>query len=219
MNVYVLIPTAQKEHVPRVLSQWRDRGYKVGLFCDPGFVKVTCDMLIQSRYPGVWKAWNMLAKTAFANDADVVVLAGDDMLPDPIRSAQVIATEYLERFPAGFGVMQPTGDTQGELIDGQHNAGRICGSPWFGKQWCLSGYGGEGPVNGNYGAFYADEELQIITKGLGILWQRPDLTQLHLHWSFAGGLPRQEYHERNQKESWEADKALFEKRKAEGFPA
>lgn len=217
MNVYVLMPTAQKAHVPEVLGKWRDMGYKIGLFCDPGFVKVQHDMLIQMPYPGVWKAWNMLAKAAFANNADVVVLAGDDMLPDPIRSAQVLAVEYLERFPTGFGIMQPTGDTQGEKIGEQYNAGRICGSPWFGKRWCLDGYGGEGPVNGNYTAFYADEELQIIASGLGRLWQRPEVSQLHLHWSW-GHLPKQEYHDRNQKH-WEADKALFDKRKVEGFPA
>ncbi len=217
MNVYVLIPTAQKEHVGDVLAKWRAQGYKIGLFCDPGFVRVHCDLLIQQRYPGIWKAWNMLAKAAFANDADVVVLAGDDMWPDPHRNAEQIALEYLQRFPSGFGIMQPTGDMQGDLVDGQPNAGRICGSPWFGKQWCISGYGGEGPVNGNYTAFYADEELQIIAAGLGKLWQRPDLIQKHLHWSW-GHLPKQEYHDRNQK-SWEADKALFDRRKAEGFLA
>jgi hypothetical protein len=41
------------------------------------------------------------------------------MLPDP-RPAQEIAEAFLARFPDGFGVLQPTGDT----MDGTD---RICG--------------------------------------------------------------------------------------------
>lgn len=228
LNVWVLIPTALKDHVWPILAKWRAQGYKIGLLTDGLSERLgssivhkaieASDMLIDcASYPNVWKSWNMLAKAALAWNADVCVLVGDDMDPDMTKDAQTIAAEYLKRFPSGFGVMQPCGDPQGEALDGKHNAARICGSPWVGKGWITSGYGGEGPVNGNYNAFYADEELKIVAENLGVLWMRDDLTQWHHHWSF-GALPKQEYHTRNNAK-WDADKALFNQRKLEGFLA
>ena len=160
------------------------------------------ELKIQGPYPGVWKAWNALAHTALKLGADVCVLAGDDMDPDPSKYADEIALQYLVRFPDGDGVMQPCGDPQGNGA-----AQRICGSPWVGRKWIQE----RGPVCDLYTAFYADEELKLVAEKAGKLWMRPDLTQYHRHWSW-GHQPRQDYHERNQ-ESWVADKELFEKRK------
>lgn len=218
-DVWVLIPTAQKLHVPQVLQKWATRGYKIGIFVDPGPVDlgdVPLGLLMMGSYPGVWRAWNALAKAAFACSADVVVLAGDDMEPDPMKDAQELAREYLQRFPDGFGIMQPCGDPQGDRINGVPNSGRICGSPWIGRAWAERAYGGRGPVNGNYIAFYADEELKIVAERFNALWMRPDVSQFHLHWSW-GHLPKQDYHERNQK-SWTHDKEKFDHQVAEGFP-
>ncbi len=214
--VYVCFPSAMKSHVPVTIGKWAERGYLIAMLTDsdtsPG-AKQACDLWLHTvKYPGVWKAWNMLAKAAVANGADVCVLIGDDMRPEPRRTAQEIATEYLQRWPDGNGVMQPTGDKQGERINGKWASQRICGSPWVGRKWVATAYDGHGPVNGAYGAFYADEELQIIAEARGLLWQREDLAQDHLHWSFQR-LPRQEYHERNDRNHWAKDKALFESRK------
>ncbi len=167
------------------------------------------------QYPGVWRAWNALAKACVACEGEVCVLVGDDMEPDPVRSAGEIGKEFLERFPDGFGVMQPAGDRQGDIIGGRWNSQRICGSPWVGRAWVTFAYGGKGPVNGDYAAFFADEELKLVAEAGGVLWQRDDLTQKHLHWSW-GHLPRQDYHARNQR-YWDADRALFETRKAKRF--
>ena len=212
-DVWVCIPTAQKSHVPAQLRKWQDQGYKLALFVDPGPVdlpEIDLGILIMAKYPGVWRAWNALAKSVMACGADVCVLAGDDMDPDPTKNAQEIAEEYLARFPAGEGVMQPCGDPKGDLIDGWRNAGRICGSPWMGKKWVRDAYGGDGPVCGLYDSFYADEELLNYAGNAGVLWRREDLNQKHRHWSW-GFLPKQEYHDRNQLR-WDADHTLFDER-------
>lgn len=225
-DVWVLIPTAQKEHVPAQLSKWTGRGYRAALWVDfmpSQEIHQFSELKIQGPYPGVWRAWNALAKTVFAayGRNNVVVLAGDDMDPDPNHTAQEIARQYLERFPTGDGVMQPCGDPQGKAYSDTHSGGapaaaRICGSPWLGYDWVTYAYSCRGPVNGEYVAFFADEELKLVAERANRLWMRPDLSHFHRHWSW-GHAPRQDYHERNQK-SWSKDKDLFEQRKAQGFP-
>lgn len=219
-NVWVLMPTALKEHVPATLEKWSKQGYQIGLLTDWGTAigktASPVDLVVYAkRYPGVWLSWNLLAQTVLRLRADVCVLVGDDMDPDPTKDAQQIAAEYLEKFPDGFGVMQPCGDPQGVDASGLCAAARICGSPWVGRAWIQFAYGGGGPVNAMYDSFYADEELKHYAEKMGRLWMRPDLSQFHRHWSWRH-LPKQDYHERNQKQ-WEADKALFERRKASGF--
>jgi hypothetical protein len=173
---------------------------------------------LQGRYPGVWRAWNALARAVFAScpDTESVVLVGDDMDPDPNNDAARMADIYRECFPALDGVMQPCGDPQGTDRRGMRAAARICGSPWVGRRWALEAYDGLGPVNGAYRAFYADEELKLYAEQRSKLVMRPDLTQFHRHWSW-GHLPRQPYHVRNQAD-WASDKALFESRKEANFP-
>jgi hypothetical protein len=212
LDVWVCIPTAQKAHVTGILQKWVARGYKIALWVDhPPTIPIVCNLLMCGPYPGVWRAWNALAKGVMACGADVCVLAGDDMEPDPTKNAQEIAAEYLAKYPLGEGVMQPCGDPKGDVIDGWRNAGRICGSPWLGKHWVRTAYDGDGPVCGLYDSFYADEELLNYAGNLGVLWRREDLTQKHLHWSW-GFLPKQSYHDRNQLR-WDADHVLFDKRR------
>lgn len=220
-NVWAVMPSAQAAHVPEQLNKWRDAGYTLGLMIDPGPTKVPLrmgksEMLIECPYPGVWTAWNLLAKAAIVHGADVVVMLGDDMDPDPNKNAQVIAGEYLHRFPTGFGVMQPCGDPQGEMIDGKRNAARVCGSPWVGKGWVNRSYRGNGPVCDQYKRFYADEELPIVAEKLGALWWRPDLMQFHRHWSW-GHMAKQDYHERDS-HLMHPDRELFFSRRDAGFP-
>lgn len=217
MKVYALFPTALKDHCNYIFPKWRSKGYSLGLYVDPG-CDHPCDLLIRGAYPGVWNAWNALARAAVASGADVCVLAGDDMLCDPQKTAEEIGSEYLDRWPDGFGVMQPCGDPQGSDESGRSAAARICGSPWVGKEWIKRAYLGNGPVNGKYGAFYADEELKYIAERSGRLWMRQDLIQFHMHWSFSGGLTKQPYHERNSNLHWKNDKSIFEFQKANGFP-
>lgn len=214
---WVLIPTAMRPHAHGHIIKWRDQGYNVGLFLDPEppIHMFGADLVITAKYPGVWKAWNILAKSAIGLGAHVCVLAGDDMDPDPTKSGTEIMEEYIKHFPNLDGVMQPSGDTQGIDASGLCAAARICGSPWVGQEWIERAYLGRGPVNDDYVAFYADEELLHYATRRGKLWMRPDLTQFHAHWSF-GHAPIQDYHQRNQLK-WQQDKGLFEFRKAGGF--
>lgn len=227
--VYVLMPTAGKPHARETIDKWFARGYRIALWQDPGAPILPHHVLIQEDYPGVWRAANVLARevlqthpsTAFDGTpvlATVCVFAGDDMDPDMNFTAQEIAAQYLERFPDGFGVMQPCGDPQGEVIDGKHNAARICGSAWFGLGWAARSYGGLGPTDGRYHHFYGDESLYVVSGALGVRWMRDDLTQWHRHWSFEGGLPRQPYHERTSLQHWDTDQRVYMESKAAGFP-
>jgi hypothetical protein len=75
--------------------------------------------------------------------------------------------------------MQPTGD-------GFLGARYFCGSPWLGRAWIESMYGGAGPMFGGYRHNWADNELYWVAKGLGVLWERPDLSQHHEHFSRTG---------------------------------
>ena len=217
---WVLIPTALRGHAWPKIEKWKQQDYNVGLLVDQDYTtdaagEPDADLVVIVRYPGVWKAWNILAKAAVGLGAQVCVLAGDDMDPDKHWSGPKIMAEYIEHFPNLDGVMQPCGDPQGKDANGVPAAARICGSPWVGQEWIERAYLGRGPVNSDYNAFYADEELLHYATRRGKLWMRPDLTQFHAHWSW-GHLPQQEYHQRNQLK-WQQDKDLFEARKAGGF--
>ena len=215
---WVLIPTAMRPHAHGHIIKWRDQGYNVGLFLDPEppIHMFGADLVITAKYPGVWKAWNILAKSAIGLGAQVCVLAGDDMDPDPTKSGAEIAAEYARHFPYFDGVMQPCGDLQGMDASGLPAAARICGSPWVGREWIERAYLGKGPVNGDYVAYWADEELLNYAKRKNKLWMRPDLSQFHNHWSW-GHLPQQDYHQRNQL-SWQQDKDLYDQREKNNFP-
>lgn len=140
------------------------------------------------------------------------------MLPDPSRSAQSIAAEFYARFPDGFGIMQPVGDT----MDGTD---RICGSPWMGRGWIDRANLGTGPLWSGYVGFYADEELFEVSRALrngdhSCLEQRADLCQFHEHWTrhgAPGAGSRPAYSEFSQS-WWTRDQELFKKRKEAGFP-
>jgi hypothetical protein len=110
---------------------------------------------------------------------------------------------------------------------------RICGSPWMGREFCRRMYHGSGPLYNGYYHNFADEELQNVARKLGVFRQRRDLNQEHRHW--AQKQPKSATHTglagdvRNMPEwarkindpklsDWERSKALFAKRKANGFP-
>jgi hypothetical protein len=216
VNVWLLMPTAKPDRGAAAVERWRAQGYKVAVYVNDDCPAFGADLFIRGKYEGYWHAMNWLSRYVFRGyGADVCLFAGDDMDPDPKRTAQEIGREYLQRFPDGFGIMQPCGDPQGVDASGHPAARRICGSAWFGKGWAERAYGGRGPTDERYWHFYADEDLKEIAEKLSVIWWRPDLTQYHRHWSW-GHMPIQPYHQKNQTH-WEADYARFCKNKAEGF--
>lgn len=207
--------TASRANVPK----WLDMGYEVVLLQDrfrftvPGVNVPGVSQIVTpfgDQYIGWPRAVNYLVRHVIDPRVGIVVAAGDDMEPDPVRRAEHLAAEFWLRFPDGFGVMQPTGDP----MDGTT---RICGSPWMGRGWLDRAYCGMGAMWGGYFQFYADEELKNVAERLGVLWQRPDVTQYHHHWT-RENRPAPGHHALSQ-ERWDADKAHFLWRQAAGFPA
>jgi hypothetical protein len=165
-------------------------------------------------------------------ETDWIVAAGDDMMPDPQKSADEIAAECSKHFweigahDAAFkpgnptwGVMQPIGD----VFPGTD---RICGSPWMGAEFCKRINGGRGPFWPEYTHMFPDQEMLEVTRKLGILWQRRDLTHFH-KWckrigetdQWDGNKPTPDFlTEAYSQAHWDKYKALFEARKAAGFP-
>lgn len=214
MRVIYCIPTCNPERASTAVAQWHARGYEVFLAVErDGFDELGADLVQRSdSYPGYWVASNRLAKLAVAQGADIVVCGGDDMTPDPNLAAYEIGAQYLDRFPDGFGIMQPTGDPMA------HNcASRICGSPWMGRGWVERSYHGEGPFWGGYMQFFGDQELQHVAILLKCLWQRSDLTQWHDHWMRKGVAAKTDYQVANDRH-WDPDKSLYQRRFADGFP-
>lgn len=217
LNCWVVFPSAITERANAAVDAWSAQGYRTLIYQDMGAVPCKADMVRFGRFPGYYKIINHLVEDALCEGADVVTCAGDDMLPDPLASAQTIGRFYLSKFPNGEGVLQCCGDMQGLDRRGVQAAKRICGSPTFGRDWITRSYQGKGPLFSGYHSFYGDEDLKEVAEMLGLLWMEPTFTFLHKHWSW-GHMSRQEYQERNSDNYWELDAELFSNRKREGFP-
>jgi len=243
VSIWLAIPSKRPvEEAEKCLKEWRERGYKIAVWRDMFDSKVKCDIGMTSGvYPGYAQAVNSLCCDILSRDpqAEWIVAAGDDTLPDPNHSAEEIARECSLRFceysdpfnpesrvfTGTFGVMQPTGDrdfgdAQGPYID------RVAGSPWIGREFARRMYGGNGPYWPEYTHMGVDEEIQAVAIKYGVFWQRPDLIHYHDHW----GRPRKGEKmgmadrmpdflaKANSPEEWKRYKAIYAARKAAGFP-
>lgn len=235
MSVWLTIPSARPpEEANPCLKAWVERGYNIALWLDASAVRVY-DHAIVGPYPGYANAVNgLIADRLKDSRAEWFVIGGDDTWPDPNKSAEDIARECREHFQrkqhrkrtwggATFGVMQPTGD---RFAEGQID--RICGSAWIGREFAQRVNLGNGPLWPEYTHMFVDEELQNVAIKYGVLWQRPDLVQFHKCYAresdaidspaIAARWPSHITHDGYTPEHWEKYKALFERRKAEGFP-
>ena len=220
MKHFVCFPSADPMIGLTCAKKWIERGYDAMILLDPPNWLVSAEPRLHLihgpiPFPGYYKVINTLTTAAFDAGADVVTCIGDDMLPDPIRTAEDIAQMYLKRFPKGEGILQAVGDAQGEKIGGEWNSQRICGSPTFGRNWFSEGYPYEGGFCSQYRSFYGDEDLQNVAKKKGLLWQELTLKIDHLHWAF-GRSHKQPYHDKAQK-NWDEDAKTFQHRKAADF--
>lgn len=217
LNCWVVFPSALTERADAAVDAWAAQGYHTLIYQDFGAKACKADIVRFGKFPGYYRIINHLVEDALCEGADIVTCAGDDMLPDPVATAQDIGRYYLGIFPNGQGVLQACGDTQGTDSHGVPAAARICGSPTFGREWILRSYEGKGPLWSGYHSFYADEDLKEVAQQLGLLYMARQFTFMHKHWSW-GHMSRQHYQERNSNEHWEADAALFSDRKRQGFP-
>ncbi|MDX2146495.1 MAG: hypothetical protein SFZ23_03145 [Planctomycetota bacterium] len=210
-EVWFAIPSASVDRCRRSLPAWRERGYKIAILQNNERGDVPADRVVwRDAYPGWAESINILCREVVPPTADIVVSGGDDMLPDPDRSAADIGREFLQRFPSGLGVMQPTGDA---FLGARY----FCGSPWLGRGWIERANRGRGPMWPEYRHNWADNELFWVAKAHGLLWERPDLSQHHDHFSRTGEAPP-EYWEREVKRNDEADVQLFIARLWQRFP-
>jgi len=179
-DVWYAIPSASPARCRETLPVWRKMGYRVAVLQNRERGEIPADLTEWAdEYPGWAASVNLLAAQLVRRGARLVVTGGDDMLPDRDHLAADIAREFHERFPDGFGVMQPTGD---EVM----NTAEYCGSPWLGRGWIERAYGGHGPLWPGYTHNWADLELALVAERLGVLWRRDDLRQEHRHFSITG---------------------------------
>lgn len=175
-EVWLAIPTACPEMCRENIPRWKERGYRVALLQDTvRFDVPDADRIVHvERYEGWCKAVNLLCREVVPASATLIVTGGDDMHPDPNHTAEQLAEQFYGHFPDGFGVMQPHGD---DFMFTPHYAG----SPFFGRRWAESMYGGRGPVFEGYYHNWADNEIYWVARCLHAFWSRPDLTHYHDH--------------------------------------
>jgi glycosyltransferase involved in cell wall biosynthesis len=208
MDIWVLFPSCNLVRAKRCANLWQTKGYKVGVFLDKG-ASIKADLVVTGEYKGYYNAINHLC-SVIPSKPDIVVAIGDDMEPDK-QKPQEIAKLFYEKFPDGFGVMQPMGD---ELQKDK----KLAGSPWIGRGWIERAYGGGGPCPDYYTHFYGDQELWEVADKMGVLWANESLTHYHHHWARKGGPTKTDYQEEHSKTHWEKDNATFIHRQAAGFP-
>jgi len=226
-QVWVAFPSCNAERAAVCCAAWIDAGYHTCVTVDD---QATADMVsnkmgdhgwphvlrIVSPYPGYWRSQNEMARLLVEkHDAEVVICGADDIYPDERANARELHAEFVAEFPDLFGIMQPTGDAAA-----MPGTDKICGSPWIGRAVVERLYHGAGPYWPDYMQFYGDEELHDVADMLGILRQRSDVTQKHLHWARRDGqrTARLRYQEDNSTRWWKQDQGVFMRRKSEGFP-
>ena len=213
MKLWYAIPTCNTPLANKTLELWRKRGFLTAALVDGDTRLPDADFTVRvDTYEGYYRSVNTLVREIAKVEGempDIIVTGGDDMYPDPKADPQRVAAECYEKFPDGFFVMQPIGDTL-------HGTDKICGSPWFGRKWLERAYQGRGPFWPGYFQFYGDEELKKLTERKGVLWQRGDLAQHHEHYLRTG--IKTEYQHKNEVRYWDIDKMLFASREMKGFP-
>ncbi len=179
-EVWFAIPSANPEKCRATLPVWRKMGYRIAVLQNFERGDIPADLTLWSdEYPGWPASVNLLCHRLVPAHCPIVVTGGDDMLPDPNHTADELARQFLHRFPDTFGVMQPHGD-QFML------ASLYCGSPFMGRAWFTTMYQGEGGMFPGYRHNWADNELYWLAKGMGVLWERPDLIHHHEHFTRSG---------------------------------
>lgn len=195
-----------------MMERWHSQGYKVGLLIGPPLLKHMdfpgAERVIeQPEWLGFPLAANILCHEV---PGDIVVVVGDDVYPDPDRTAQEIGEDFLKRFPDTYGVMQPLGDRFANT--------HLCAvSPWIGRGFIERAYDGIGPFWSQYFHYFSDQELQEYAIKQNAFWQREDLTQYHDHWQRQAS-PKRPKHLRKAKRLHKRDQALFKSRQERGFP-
>ncbi len=211
MDIWVVWPTVHLDQSNKMIPIWKSFGYKVAILANPPFTHghfpEADRVIVQKKWLGFPVAANILCKEVPGN---IVVVAGDDLYPDPESNAEEIGTHFLKRFPDTFGLVQPTGDKFG-CWD------KCAVSPWIGRAFIEKAYGGNGPYREEYFHYFSDQELQEYAIKMNVFEQFKYVTQFHDHWQ-RQEKPSRPGHLIQAGAKWRKDKQIFEQRKKEGFP-
>jgi hypothetical protein len=213
VNVWYCIPVHSGAAALECLCAWRGLGYNVAVVGESSDLdvlgKVADPILRCEKYVGYGEAVNRLWKEVGAR-ADIFVTGGYDVWPDSRFYAEEASRLYLEHFPSLEGVMQPTGDRLSEFATSAP-------SPWLGYKFSLSVYSGAGPFWPGYFHWGVDWELLDVASAMGVYVREPRLAQYHAHWTRIPGSSRPS-HLLKAVSKQQADRMLYQTRKADGFP-
>lgn len=209
-SVWAVWPTVHFARSRAMVKKWHAQGYKVAILVNPPFptAMLGADKIItQKEWRGFPTAANMLCHGV---PGDVIAVVGDDVYPDPNKTAQEIGADFVKKFPDLFGVMQPTGDAFASV--------NTCAvSPWVGRKFITDAYAGRGPYCSDYFHYFTDYELQLVATKLGAFYQRKDIVQFHDHWQREVE-PVRPPHLTKAYIHWRDDERIFKNRKSIGFP-
>lgn len=210
-DVFYAIPTANPAQCGETFARWRSLGYRTAALVDGETPEpANCDLCVRfERYGGYGWSVNRLCERL--PDADWIVTGGDDTLPEPGLPPAVIAAQCAEHFRGTFGVMQPTGDPWLN-----HCIKHFAGSPWMGREFRRRIRLGTGPYDERYFHYFDDCALKAYATKHAGYWERPDLAQVHEHWT-KRGIERPDY--LKPKASREPiSRMLYQRELAAGFP-
>lgn len=211
MNCWAVLPTpTASDAAHAVLEQWRDAGFRLmALVDDASDFRFPVPTVRAPQYKGWAWAMNELCRHAASYGADLVTCIGDDLLPRDGLAADRLADAWRGFFgDSTYGVMQCTGDDYGEI----HHAAV---SPTIGREYIAR----HRPFFEGYRHLYADRELQDVAAARGVFRQCASLTIYHDHWT-RGQTPDRLPADRRGviHGAAKSDAALYESRKASGFP-
>lgn len=205
-SVLAVWPTVNMERSEGLAAKWKDQGYDTAVLIEMDHTFSNVDhKLVNTTWQGFPVAVNRACHT-FKDQYEVIVIIGDDILPDPNHRANDILEAFLAHFHGSYGIMQPTGDKFG-CYD------IACISPWIGSDYIDTR---PGPYHTGYYHYYSDAELQDVATMYGCFQQRDDLIQYHDHWS-RNKLQRPKYLE-PALGHYPLDKQLYHTRKRNNFP-
>jgi hypothetical protein len=221
MTTWFCIPSANRPVAFATLPIWREQGYRVAVQLDPDqppYPSSVCDLQFHRPYRGWAEAVNFLMREILDSEPDctLLVTGGDDVTPDLRHTAPQIEEIFYERFPDGYGVMQPAAPipTAGKQDRGRGH--KFAWSPFVGPRFAALSYRGKGPLHPGYFHCFADTELLEVAKMQGCWFPNDALTHDHLYFRWANLAPP--HYRRNIRRARADDKQLYWSRHAEGFP-